>query len=69
MLGQVSSAVTGAVDVEVSADVARSSTGRPTEAWVLADGVGGVADGGERLLPTTTDTCSCGCGSRRSRTR
>ncbi|WP_037306986.1 hypothetical protein [Amycolatopsis orientalis] len=51
LLGQISSAVTDAVDAGVSANVARSSTGRPPEVWVLVDGVGGLADGGERLLP------------------
>ncbi|WP_155849066.1 hypothetical protein [Amycolatopsis vancoresmycina] len=51
LLGHVSFAVDEAVDAGVSADVSRSSTARPPEVWGLADGVGGVADGGERLLP------------------
>jgi hypothetical protein len=51
LLGEVTSAVTKAVDAGVSAEVARRSAGCPPEVWVMADGVGGVADGGERLLP------------------
>lgn len=51
LLGQVSPEIAEAVDAGVSADVAHSSSGQPAEVWILADGVGGIADGGERLLP------------------
>ncbi|MBN6040002.1 hypothetical protein [Amycolatopsis sp. 195334CR] len=51
LLGHVSSAVAEAVDAGVSADVARSSTAQPPEVWIMADGIGGAAGGGERLLP------------------
>jgi hypothetical protein len=54
--GQLSAAVANAVDAGVAADVAKGRTGLPPEVRVMVDGVGGAADGGERLLPSELAT-------------